>query len=309
MLIGRGGYSKVWHPPRKDRLFDSKYRGNDDYIQRLTNESLVQISSGQYARSIFDPKKILSSPLIALYERPNKFISEIRPYRDDNLYQLLSKNTGKDNLYLFCKLLLNMKHIMKRLVVLHQKKWIHHDIKSDNILYDKKPFRLFLIDWGTSTRLHDVYNEGYHNWFEADNSNHPPEYKSYAHYKYDFQWKEDFATEYAHNVYIFTLLKIQPDYMSMLNKANENIQYQLKQKGKNFLIRLAPKIDVFAIGLVLSQIYLLLAYTQLYKTSFHKNIIHLLKGMIHPNPMKRWTMERSVETLEPLVSHACKFVK
>lgn len=309
MLIGRGGYSKVWHPPRKDRFIDSPYKGNNKYIQRLTNETLSQISNGQYARSIFDPLKERSSPLIAIYERPHKFFSEIRPYRDDNLYDLLNKNLGKDDLFLFCKVLQDMNDIMKGLIQLHKKKWIHHDIKSDNILYNNKPFQLFLIDWGTSTRFSDVYNEEYHKWFEANNPNHPPEYKSYAHYKYDFQWKDDFATEYANNVYIFTLLKIQPDYMVMLNRANEHIQHQLKTKGDKFLIRLAPKVDVFAIGLVLSQIYLLLAATQLYNTPFHSKIIQLLKGMIHPDPMKRWSMERSVKKLGPLVSHMCNIVK
>jgi serine/threonine protein kinase len=309
MLIGRGGYSKVWHPPRKDRFIDSPYKGNKKYVQRLTNESLVQISNGQHARTIFDPLKTRSSPLIAIYERPNNFYSEIRPYRDDSLYDLLSTNLGKDNLPLFCKLLQNMEEIMKGLVSLHKKKWIHHDIKTSNILYDKNPFQLFLIDWGTTTRLRDAYDDSYRRWFEADNSNHPPEYKSYAQYKFNFQWKEDFATEYANNVYIFTLLKIQPNYMTMLNKAHDHIQKELKTNGKEFLIKLAPKVDVFAIGLVLSQIYLLLAVSQLYSTPFHSKIIHLLKGMTHPDPVKRWTMKRSVQVMKPLVSQACSFIK
>lgn len=310
MLIGSGGYSKIWYPPRKDRIIEKKYSGNHDYIQRLTNESLLEISNGQYARKVFDPDNTRSSPLITIYERPHKFFSEIRPYRDDNLYELLNKNVGrKDNLRLFCALLQNIKRIMMGLKNLHKHKWIHHDIKAVNILYNKKPFQLFLIDWATATRFEELYDEGYYNWFIANNSNHPPEYKSYAHYKYNYKWKNDFASDYANNVYIFTLLKIQPHYMSMLNKANANIQHHLRKQGEQFLIKQAAKVDVFAIGLVLSQIYLLTAVTKLFNTPFHYKITKLLKGMIHPDPVKRWTMDRSIEFLSPLIQQACSLVK
>lgn len=310
MLIGTGGYSKVWHPPRKDRVIDKKFRGNDKYIQRLTNESFTEITHGQYARSIFDPKDKLSSPLVAVYERPSNSYSEIRPYRDDDFHSLLIKNIGKDNLELFCKICKDMCNIMEGLATLHKHGWIHHDIKSQNLLINKKPFHVFLIDWGTSTRLLDVYSAYYYNWLTADNSNHPPEFKSYAHYKYHYQFHgDDFAEDYANNFYLFTLLKIQPNYIAMLNKANQHLQKLFRKKGDAILKSISPKSDVFALGLVFTQAYLIMASSKLFGTSLHEKMIRLLKGMTHPDPMKRWSMQRSVDYLSPLVPSICNFAK
>lgn len=311
MLIGSGGYSKIWHGPRKDRVIENKYRGNKLYVQRFTNETLSDIYAGQYAREVFDPKNVKSSPLIAIYERPNKFYSEIRPFRDDNLNNLLTINIHKKyNPRLFCHLLVNMRDIMKGLVFLHKKGWTHHDIKTQNILYNNKPFRLFLIDWGTSIRFVDVYSDTYEPWFKADNFNHPPEYKSYAHYKYGYKFRgNDFATDYANNINLFTFLKIQPKYIEMLNRANRDLQQMFKTRGDNFLKKLAPKIDVFATGLVLSQIYLIMAFSDLYNTPIHYKIIRLIKNMVHPDPTKRWNMKHSFEYLSPLVDQICSLTK
>ena len=195
---------------------------------------------------------------------------------------------------------------MKGLVVLHKKRWIHHDIKTQNVLYNAKPFRLFLIDWGTSVPFRDVYSFTYRPWFSADNSNHPPEYKMYAHYKYGHKWKEDFANEYANNRYIITLLKIQPQYMTMLNDANTKLQSLFKNKGDKFLITIAPKADVFAMGMILAQMYLFVGIRHLYSTPIHSKMIHILKGMTHPDPTKRWTMRYSVQKLTPLIYQMCQ---
>jgi len=309
MLIGRGGYSKVWNPPRKNKIIDDKYRGNDDYIQRLTNETFTEISKGQYARTVFDKKNKMTSPLLAIYERPNKMYSEIRPFRDDDLGVLLTENSGKNNIKLFCRILKNIKNIMKGLTVLHNKGWVHHDIKTKNILYNTKPFKLFLIDWGTTEPFSDVYSEENSAWFSGDNTNHPPEYKSYAHYKYGYKFNDDdFATDYANNIYIFSLLKIQSNYMKLLNKANRDLQHEFKTKGEKFLKSIAPKTDVFAMGMVLTQVYLVTAYATLYDSQFNKKMTFLIRNMINPDPRKRWTMKKSTETLSPLVSQFCKLV-
>lgn len=310
MLIGEGGYSKVWRPPRKDRVIEKKYV-NNKYVQRLTNESLTDISKGQYVRTIFDKQNEKSSPLIAIYERPHRMYSEIRPFRDNNLKVILMDNMKSNNLKLFCLLLKNMNDIIKGLVIIHNRKWIHHDIKLQNILYNSKPFKLFLIDWATSVHFDGVYSDMYSPWFSADNMNHPPEYKSYAHYKYNYPFKKnDFATDYSNNTYILTLKKIEPNYIVLLNEANDFLQREFKKKNnKKFLIKIAPKVDVFAIGLVLARIYLLTAYATLYETSFHNKLIYLIKKMIHPNPCKRWSMKRSMNYLSHLVHQACGFVK
>lgn len=309
MLIGEGGYSKVWNPPRKHRVIDKKY-WNHDYIQRLTNEKLVEIYKGQRVRFLFDRKSKMSSPLLQVYERPNHLYSEIRPFRDDSLTKLLTKNKDATNLKLFCSVLRNLKEIMRGLVVIHKYGWVHHDIKGPNILYNLKPFQLFLIDWATSVRAIDVYSEVWSPWFAADNMNHPPEYKSYAHYKYQYPFKNNnFAADYSNSSFIYILKKIQPKYLQLLNKANDALQKEFKKENPEFLKRIAPKVDVFAMGVVMSRVYLTLAYASLFNTQFDKKMISLLQKMTHPDPQKRWSMKRSLNHLSVLVTQACSLVK
>lgn len=309
MLIGKGGYSDVWNGPRKDRVIEKKY-WSKKFVQRLTTESLPEIYKGQKVRSLFDKNNTMSSPLITIYERPNRMFSEIRPYRDDNVKDLMAENIKKNNVPLFCSILVNLKDIMKGLIVIHKDGWVHHDIKTVNMLYNRDPFRLFLIDWATSVRFSDVYSDTYSPWFSADNTNHPPEYKSYAHFKYNYPFKkDDFATDYADNTYIISLLKIQPHYMRLLNEANDELQRAFKTRGPSFLKKIAPKVDVFAMGVAISRIYLTIAYAELYKTRVGKDLVYVLKNMINPNPLKRWTMRRSLKTLSPLIPQVCAFAK
>ena len=309
MLIGEGGYSKVWNPPRKDRVIEKKY-WSTDYVQRLTSENLGDIYKGQRVRLLFDKNNQMSSPVFVIYERPNRLYSEIRPFRDDDLTKLLMKNRKGTNLKLFCALLSNLRDIMKGLVITHKHGWVHHDIKSPNILYNMKPFQLFLIDWATSVRSSDVYSDTWSPWFSADNLNHPPEYKSYAHYKYNYPFKNnDFATDYSNNIYILVLKKIQPKYLELLNKANDALQKEFQKEDPDFLKKIAPKVDVFAMGLVIARVYLVLAYAALFDTKFDKKLNHVLRNMLHPDPRKRWTMKRSLKNLSPLVHQACAFVK
>lgn len=304
MLIGKGGSSQVWHPPRKDRVIEKKYRGNTNFVQRLTNEDLTEILHGQHARSVFDPTNRMSNPLVALYNRPKKKYSEIRPYRNDDLNRFLAANRDHNNLGLFCKTAANLHGIMKGLTILHQYGWIHHDIKLDNILYNQDPWRLYLIDWSMSVPFAQVYHDSFRCWFSANHPSNPPEYKSYAAHKHGYKLIDnDFATDYAQNILVFTLLKIQPRYMEMLNAAHDKIKHRFDRKG--FLKRIAPKVDVFGLGVVLAQCYLVMAYAMLYDKPVHKKLIRLIRGMTHPDPTRRWTMRHAALSFTPIVRSLC----
>ena len=312
MLIGQGGYSKVWNPPRNHSVIEQKYRNNKAYIQRLTKEEAYDITKGQLVRMIFDKNNTKSSPLLAIYKRPDGTFSEIRPYRDESIRKLLVhyKDTSSEDVRLFCHLMKGMKQMIKGLVVLHKNKWIHHDIKGDNILFNANPLRIFLVDWATSVPFDVVYDDTYSNWFYGDNANHPPEYKMYSHYRHNYKYKNnDFATDYSRNIYIISLRKIQPNYVELLSKANEVLQKEFQKNDTKFLEKIAPKVDVFAVGLVLSRIFLTLAYGTLFHTSVHKKLVNVLRHMIDPNPITRWSMKRSLSQLSPVIQEICKYTK
>lgn len=309
--IGEGSYGKICHPPRDDTVIDQKYRHNKKYIQRYTDvESWRQIKNGEKARRIFDPENTMSSPILAIYDRPNGAFSEIMPFREDSLYHLITpyKYRMTGNLPLFWKLMTNILHILGGMKKLHSSGWTHHDIKSTNILYDSKPeLKLYLIDWATSLPFLNVYDEDHSNWHTATIENLPPEYKSYAHFRYNFPLKgNDFALEFSYgHPWITNILKIQPLYLSMLRRAHQHIQKELSihhNNLENVINKISPKCDIYALGIVIAQIYVVLTTGEKNMSSFvRKQFIHLIRSMIHPDPFRRWDSKTSYKYLERII--------
>lgn len=305
-MIGTGGYGKVWNPPRSDSIIQAKYRGNKSFIQRHTEQTRDQIKNGNIARKIFDPEGTLSSPILAIYERPDGRFSEILPFREDALYKLYRKYFYTGNISLFWKGMERMVPIMKGLARLHDQGWVHHDIKSENMLYDSSPsFRLYLTDWGTALPSEEVYSDDYSHWHVASLTNLPPEYKSFARFRYGFPLKNNsFSLEYAKNPYIINMRRFQPHYMKMLDHAHDYLQGKLKRNKDNYqkVVRLmAPKADVFGLGLVISQMYTFFAKGKFIPEKTKNQIITLIRNMIHPNPFLRWDMHQCARFLQKIL--------
>lgn len=284
--IGSGGYAEVYHPPRSIADIPRKYRDNEAYVQRYTMQSLEDIHFGEKARRIFDPTDSISLPILYMIEQPHHMYSEIFRFRKGNLREFLRGATYVG----LSTIIASLVAILKGLVRLHNKRIIHHDIKIENILYDMKPkFRLFLIDWGTACHYKDVFGPKYDYWLPGDNENHPPEYKIMARHRYNYQYT-DIVEEYSKNSYYTHLFKrIQPDYDVLLRRADREIRRELK-KHPRMLEDLAGKVDVFAMGIVFCQ-----AIGGGYE--FHR-YMPLLRGMIHPDPRKRWTIGQCIRYLE-----------
>jgi len=312
MIIGYGGYARIHHPPRTDKVIPKQYGGKLKFIQRYTNEDDIQIANGEIARKIFDPETKMSRDLLGLYKRPHKYFSEIRNYyKGDMLHYLREFVYKKNDLKLFYRIMVNMGDFMNGLVRLHKEGWVHRDIKPSNILYDNKSF--YLIDWATALKFLDSFSEKYNNWHEGDNSNLPPEYKSFAHFKYKFPLEnDDFAQEYIKNGNVSKIIiKIQHNYIKKLRKANKHIQKELESTTdlNKLLTKIAPKTDVFAMGLVLSQIYIVLAMEDLYDKPIHTDITRIFRNMLNPNPFRRWTMKKSVNEFNKILPKIKHYIK
>ena len=301
MIIGSGGYASVFHPPR----YPKKYKGKSKYIQRFTDQSRTQIADGEYARKIFDPSDKISSPLIAMYPRKNDFFSLILPYREGSLYHLLNQlKHHRRSTTLFRTYLSSMLPILQGLVRLHKKGWIHHDIKSSNFLYDMKPLRFYLADWATTLSFRDVFSLDYSHWHSGHNENSPPEYKIFAHaLEHYFFLENDFVKDYRQNNYYHILLFVQPNYDSLLRRAYTSLTKKLHGANLSLLLeKMAPQVDVFAMGMVLCQIFAVIGQSSLLRESF----LRLARGMIQPDPFQRWTMKKSASYLASMLSEEKK---
>lgn len=298
MIIGTGGYGEIWHPPRKDGLIEKSYRNNKRFVQRYTHQTRKQIENGEIARKLFDPHDKISNPIVAIYKRPNKYFSEILPFREGSLLDLLQLYFHKGDIVVFSQCLDNLLKIFKGMKNLHAHKWVHHDIKASNIMYDTKPtFKLFMIDWGSALPFKNIFKENQLYWLVADNQNHPPEYKSIAHYLYGFQFKNNnFVVEYAKNPYIRNIVKLQPNYLKLLKEANKTIGRRIDN-----IESIASKGDVFGLGIVLCQLYIIFVEDQYLSKIVRSKIIRLIWGMINPNPFRRWNLQKCIILLEEII--------
>jgi len=300
--IGEGGYGKIFHPPRHH--VPTKYH-NPKFIQRYTHESKEQIYRGEAARIIFDPKNVMSSPIIAVFRQPEGWFSEILPYRKDSLSKFIMKNKSRDP-SLFWRSLGILYDIYKGMARLHERGYIHRDIKLDNFLYnrgDDGVLRYFLIDWGTALPFSEVYNRYNNNWHVAPNENLPPEYKNFAYFQYPGRIK-DFVRESMDNRAYPILVEMDRKYRQKLEKSFRTLQARLRSSKNpvSLMASVAEKADVFALGLLLAQIYGVWVRND---TPLAKDIIDMIRGMTAPDPFLRWDMNRVVaHTSRLLQSHA-----
>ena len=297
MIIGEGGYGKIWHPPRNDTLFPLQIRNNQKYIQRFTDENWNQIKMGEKARKIFDPKNMMTSPVLHVFPRGKGYFSEILPFREKKLDDDLldTKQEG-----FFWQLLNSSVFILQGFIRLHKKKMIHRDVKKSNFVFDTYPnFRLYLIDWGTAVPFSMVYDPSYSHWWTTTLENMPPEYKMFAHALnlHEYQ-KDDIAHDYGRNKLLPILEYFNSHFVASLRKTD--IQFKNYLKIPHFLERIAPKADIFAMGVVLAQIvYSLYPKNKIIPFSIKKLITH----MTDPNPLSRWDAKKSYLELKKIVKH------
>jgi len=222
-MIGHGGYAFIFHPPRNH--IPKKYR-DQKYIQRYTHQTRQDINLGEMTRSIFDPSKSLTRPILAIYKQPDHWWSQILEYYDGSFDKLLEKYPDKDP-ELFWIVLSWMSRFFQGFILLHKEGYVHHDVRTLNILYNDKPnLKLCFIDWATSVPFSQVWDSRYKSWHEGNNENFPPEYKAFAHFKYGMSVR-DFAREFSPNKAYHLILKIDPKYPYKLRKAFRYIQKRL----------------------------------------------------------------------------------
>lgn len=299
MIIGKGGYGTIYHPPRNDTLISQQYRNNPKYIQRYTDQSLQEINRGEKARRIFDPDNVMSSPILKIYPRSDKFVSQILPFRQKRISQdLFQKRTERGNSMIYWKIMRKMVGILRGLVRLHAHKMVHRDIKIMNLVYDLHPFQLYLIDWGTAVPFSLVYDKTNKHWWVSSIQNLPPEYKMYAREKNIYEYR-DIRQDFGKNKVIPLLEKFDRDYQNKLQKADLEMNEKLKNPSDKFMNDIIPKVDIYALGIVFAQMTHKLKPEL--NESLKKQLDLLISNMIHPDPIERWDAKQSLHQLKKIL--------
>jgi len=298
MLIGHGGYAQMLWPPRE--YIPKRFR-KEKYVERYTRQTKEEIEKGQAARKIFDPGNKMTREIIAMYHHPDFFTSQIYEFFSQSLYHLLRKTRGRTDLPLFWKTIGFVSDVATGLVRLHKEGYIHHDIKTNNILCDESPDlkRLLLIDWATALPFSDVYDARYKVWHEGDNDNLPPEYKAFAHYQYGFP-VADFVDTFSRNPVYEIIVKIDPRYPRKLRRAFRSLQKRMGDAGDapRLMTSVADKADVFGLGVVVAELY---ENWNANHDPLKREIVALIRHMIDPDPFSRWDMTKTSVQLKRLL--------
>lgn len=268
-------------------------------------------------------------------------IQECTNLRSKNIYQIVYEYGGIDffnliksqlkyisNIFDFFK---NMIKIFEGIKKLSDNNFIHFDIKIDNLLYNPKKSKIVLIDFGSLKNVNEFFNNvnKYNLYINGYYSPHyPMEFKllTYILLKYDVPNLNSNIETYIKNVNI-KLNEPQSSYNDIRSKHFDKfrlLQSYLHNKSINYInyfrtkyrhqhinlfeikeleIEMCKKIDVYQMGLVLSE---LLLATLLYKSEDEiktipfDGIFILLRGMIEPNPFERFSIDEVIKLYSEL---------
>ena len=317
-------------------------------ISKVFNEELSGQDELYIYQSIInklDPRHIFTvnihnSCKISKHKIPSNEISKCTNFQDNKnsvLYQIIYEYGGitlSEVILIksFDNIFQNMGAIFKGICVFKKKKYIHNDIKPDNIVYNLETKKMAFIDFGLLYSFDDIYS--YDNIDILSTSNYhyyPPEYSVFSEYLETNLVNIDYLSLYTKNIKVFHIRCLQP----LINKTIELFKTNNKNKNEflNALISLkhagnddfidfinqvtnktdiylyfkenTHKIDIYMIGITLIEL-LNIRFKKEFNNikkhiQFYVSILKLVHEMIYMDPRKRITPENAYKTYKKIL--------
>lgn len=219
--------------------------------------------------------------------------------------QPLSKKLRKNGtINGFLKLLPAFVPIFEGLQKMNSLKWVHFDIKPDNMLLLRG--KLYLIDFGIVTPETEVYRKNNINRLINDYTWYPPEFKAFffkQNTDYDRLFKRVMDNFQGSNSEIATSL-------TTVLKANYRNDFHVffnDNLPKKEYIKFASKVDVYSLGMILFKLYLWSGLQQkIYKgrtnkVEIRRMLLSLITKMIHFDPRKRATASEANDEFNKII--------
>ena len=353
-VIGEGSYGCVHKPSLECKKKSSKINYKNKISKLLMKEDAVKESEEYDIIAKYDKKnkyflgkpfhcevKTTPSNLAAINDCENgdEYLDNIEDtkllimnYGGDNL-EIISKDFKKmkhtkQNIDFTKKFLIEAKHILDAIYFLHKYKIIHHDLKPQNMVYDKKANKIKLIDFGFVTYKDKVINLSKHsdNRLSKCHWSYPLEINFYNHDKYKLfsKYSDEEKNNYYKNIvnninikendkcataisilfyYIIDkksseseknrfISRYFNDYKKMLDNINE-------ENYNAFLKKSVDTIDLYGVGITF---YLLLNNM---KHLLEKPIIDKLEElcyhMVTPDLFNRYSIETSIKKYKEII--------
>jgi serine/threonine protein kinase len=216
-----------------------------------------------------------------------------------------------------------MRNIVEGTKKLLSKGFIHHDMKFNNWLIDPNTLSTRIIDFGLMIPASEAFSPQ-NPFLTSKYWLHPPEYRYYV-YLENVKWitpseqeiRWIMADDLKLNDHRFSsqdkasmrhLLTNPPmfaycEYESAIMKFFASIA---KQKGvvakKKYMEKFKNKVDVYGIGISMLYLSSYLDYANVSREKY-TNFIELLRNMVNPNPIRRYTLKQCLDEMDKMLIH------
>jgi serine/threonine protein kinase len=228
--------------------------------------------------------------------------------RDDNFSNIIYLDGG-ESLYDFkinnektlLKILYNFTYVLKGLDKLNKKGFIHLDIKPDNIVYNYKTNRLYLIDFGLLRKINALYNDHENIFLLKYVYNYfPPEFQIFSNSneikknKLTIKYYIDINTNDIKNnfwVKINTSFGYNNDKFEIDNSISKISNLSKKEITNLF----GKKIDIY--GLAISMLTIIVKSNVYYfqNKNLFKKILNWISNASNPNPYHRYDISEGLK--------------
>jgi len=353
-VIGEGSYGCVHKPSLECKKNSSKINYKNKISKLLMKEDAIKESDEYDIIAKYDKKNkyFLGKPFHCQVKPTPSNLAAINDCENGDEYldniedtQLLIMNYGGDNLEILSKdfnkmkhtkqnidfakkFLIESKHIFDAVQFLYKYKIIHHDLKPQNMVYDKKTNKIKLIDFGFVTYKDKVINlsKNSNNRLSRCHWSYPLEINFYNHDKYKLfsKYSDDEKNRYYKNIvnninikendkcstaisilfyYIIDkkssdieknrlIYRYFNDYKKMLDNINE-------ENYKTFLKKSVDTIDLYGVGITF---YLLLNNMKhLLEKSIVEKMEELCYHMVTPDLFNRYSIETSIKKYKEII--------
>jgi len=191
-------------------------------------------------------------------------------------YDHIMKN-NKPSIVLFKKLLKGLEAVFIGVLKMHEKGFVHQDIKPHNILYSNRHKHAILIDFGITKKIDDIYIKSNDYILKHDYPYFPPEFKlKFVARKGKFL---EFKTQVLRNFGTSALKEIKDVLIEAGVNFNEDLKHTYQHNEKY-----TTKIDSYSLGIVLA---ILLKWMQLPKDCTLLKKLHSLIALLCHQDSKR----------------------